>query len=238
MVAATDVTLTNARGVYSSSLAEWTLFACAYFAKDFPRMRAAQADARWAPYDVEELRGRTLGVVGFGDIGQAAARLAKAYGMRVVALRRSTAPPAPDAPCDAVFPPEQLHALMGASDYVVMATPLTPATTKLVDAAAFGAMKRTGVFINVGRGPCVDEAALTAALQAGSIRGAALDVFEVEPLPASSALWALPNALLSPHCADRTADFQAAAMRAFVANAARYVERKPLDCVVDKAAGY
>jgi phosphoglycerate dehydrogenase-like enzyme len=270
LASAAHITLTNARGVYSASLAEWALFAAAYFAKDLPRLRAQQADARWEPYDVrppfcampirtrntrtsvtsrcprtpirtqvEELRGRTLGVVGFGDIGRAAARLARAYGMRVLALRR-TAParPDPDAPCDEVFPPERLHDLMAASDYVVMATPLTPETTKLVDRAAIGAMRRRGVFINLGRGPCVEEQALIEALQAGAIRGAALDVFEVEPLPRSSPLWALPNALLSPHCADRTADFQADAMRAFAANAARYVAGQALESVVDKAAGY
>ncbi len=109
---------------------------------------------------VEELRGRTLGVVGFGDIGRAAARLAKAYGMRVLALRRSASPPEPDAPCDAYVSSDKLAELMGASDYIVMATPLTPQTTKLIDAAAIAAMKPTGVFINIGRGPCVDEAAL------------------------------------------------------------------------------
>jgi phosphoglycerate dehydrogenase-like enzyme len=102
-------------------------------------------------------------VVGFGDIGRAAARLARAYGMRVLALRRT--PPAagrpdPDAPCDEAFPPERLHDLMAASDYVLMATPLTPETTKLIDGAAIGAMRKRGVFINLGRGPCVDEAAL------------------------------------------------------------------------------
>jgi phosphoglycerate dehydrogenase-like enzyme len=156
---ASPVTLSNARGVYSHSLAEWTLFAAAYFAKDLPRLLAAKADARWAPYDVEELRGRTLGVVGFGDIGRAAARLARAYGMRVAALRRSAQPDA-SLPYDDAYPPERLNDLMAASDYVVMATPLTPETTKLIGAAALGAMKPTGVFINIGRGPCVDEQAL------------------------------------------------------------------------------
>jgi phosphoglycerate dehydrogenase-like enzyme len=158
---AKGVALTNARGIYSGSLAEWALFACAYFAKDLPRLLAAQATATWAPYDVEELRGRTLGVVGFGDIGQATARLAQAYGMRVIATRRRAAPPEPGAPCDEFYALDRLPALMGASDYVVMATPLTPETTKLVSREAIAAMKPTGVFINIGRGPCVDEAALT-----------------------------------------------------------------------------
>jgi len=160
LAAAREVVLTNARGVYSSSLAEWALFAAAYFAKDLPRMLAAKADSRWAPYDVEELRGRTLGVVGFGDIGQATARLAQAYGMRVVATRRRAAPPETDAPCDEFFALDRLPALMAASDYVVMATPLTHETAKLIGREAIAAMKPTGVFVNIGRGPCVDEAAL------------------------------------------------------------------------------
>lgn len=160
LAAASGVTLTNARGVYSSSLAEYALFAAAYLAKDLPRLRKQQADATWLPYDVEELRGRTLGVVGFGDIGQATARLARAYGMRVIATRRRAAPPEPDAPCDEYFAIDRLPALMAASDYVVMATPLTPETTRLVGRDAIAAMKATGVFINIGRGPCVDEAAL------------------------------------------------------------------------------
>ena len=160
LAAAREVVLTNARGVYSSSLAEWALFAAAYFAKDLPRMLAAKADARWAPYDVEELRGRTLGVVGFGDIGQATARLAQAYGMRVVATRRRAAPPETDAPCDEFYALDRLPALMAASDYVVMATPLTHETAKLISREAIAAMKPTGVFVNIGRGPCVDEAAL------------------------------------------------------------------------------
>ena len=164
---ARHVTLTNARGVYSASLAEWALFACAYFAKDLPRLLRAQAGATWAPYDVEELRGRTLGVVGFGDIGQATARLAQAYGMRVVATRRRAAPPEPDTPCDQFYPLHHLPELMATSDYVVMATPLTPETTKLVGREAIAAMKPTGVFINIGRGPCVDEAALTECVTRG-----------------------------------------------------------------------
>jgi phosphoglycerate dehydrogenase-like enzyme len=122
---------------------------------------------------VEELRGRTLGIIGFGDIGRAAARLARAYGMRIAALRRGGAAATPDdpaAPCDEAVPPEHLAQLMGTSDYVLLATPLTPETVNIVDAAALAAMKRTGVFINLGRGPCVDEAALTACVAALLLR--------------------------------------------------------------------
>lgn len=157
------VTLTNAKGVYSHSLAEYALTACNWFAKDLPRLQAAKKAHNWDPYAVEELRGKTMGIIGYGDIGQACGRLAKAFKMRVVALRRRTqlsAAEAAEGVLDALHSPEQLHALMAESDFVVMATPHTPQTDKMVDAAALAAMKPTGVFINVGRGKCVDEPAL------------------------------------------------------------------------------
>mmetsp|Transcript_41935 Transcript_41935/g.133838 ORF Transcript_41935/g.133838 Transcript_41935/m.133838 type:complete len:293 (-) Transcript_41935:408-1286(-) len=179
------VPLTNAKGVYSHSLAEYVLTCCNWFAKDLPRLQAQKADARWEPYDVEELRGTTMGVVGYGDIGQAAARLGRAFGMKVAALRRRPGPPGEPNPPDFTFGSDQLCELMAASDYVVMATPYTPHTDKLMSKEAIAAMKPTGVFINVGRGKCVDEEALVAALRDKRIRGAALDVFATEPLPES-----------------------------------------------------
>ena len=234
-----DVPLTNARGVYSASLAEWALLSCLYFAKDLPRLLAAKNDRRWAPYDVEELRGKTLGVVGYGDIGRQAACLAKAFGMKVLALKRTAVPGGGgDGVAEAFFAPDGLHLMLAACDYVLMATPLTPETLKMLGAAEFGAMRPHAVFINLGRGACIDEEALIQALSSGALRGAALDVFATEPLPAASQLWALPNVLLSPHCADRTASFQHDAMRAFVANAHRYTSGLPLLSRVDKRAGY
>ncbi|KAG2433121.1 hypothetical protein HYH02_012823 [Chlamydomonas schloesseri] len=235
------VTLTNAKGVYSHSLAEYCLTACNWFAKDLPRLRRQQSEAKWEPYDVEELRGKTLGVVGYGDIGQACARLAKAFRMRVVALRRRTELSAEEKAAGVVermYSPDQLDELMAASDYVVMATPHTPATDKMVGAAAIAAMRPHGVFINLGRGKCVDEKALIAALQAGRIRGAALDVFETEPLPADSPLWRLDNVLLSPHCADRTKEFQFESLEFFLENMGRFMAGQPLANVCDKRSGY
>jgi phosphoglycerate dehydrogenase-like enzyme len=123
-------------------------------------------------------------------------------------------------------------------DYVVAAAPLTPATRHLIGDAALGAMKKTAVVMNVGRGPVIDEAALIRALEAGRIRGAALDVFEVEPLPADSPLYKLRNVLLSPHCADHTADWLEQAMKFFVQNFTRFAAGEPLRNVVDKRAGY
>jgi phosphoglycerate dehydrogenase-like enzyme len=146
--------------------------------------------------------------------------------------------PLPPKKQDAVYTPDQICDLMAASDYVVAATPYTPETDKLVSAAAIAAMRPTGVFINLGRGRCVDEDALVEALTHRRIRGAALDVFATEPLPAASPLWKLPNVLMSPHCADRTKDFQFESLAWFVDNAGRYLRGEPLLAACDKRAGY
>lgn len=236
-----DVTLTNAKGVYSHSLAEYALTCCSWFAKDFPRMLRAKAAAEWDPYEVEELRGKTLGVVGYGDIGQATARLARAFKMRVVALRRRaelSAEERAEGVLDALYTPAQLLDLMTASDYVVAATPWTPQTNKIISRDAIAAMRPNGVLVNVGRGKCVDEEALIEALTERRIRGAALDVFAAEPLPAASPLWGLPNAFLSPHCADRTKEFQFESLERFVENVGRYMAGKDLVAVCDKRSGY
>eukprot|EP00775_Hariotina_reticulata_P005492 gene5492-5727_t len=235
------VTLTNAKGVYSHSLAEYALTCCSWFAKDFPRLLAAKAAHQWDAYDVEELRGKTLGVVGLGDIGKATAALAKAFKMKVIGLRRNTTLTAAEQAegiVDKIFSPIQLNDLMAASDYVVVSTPYTPATHQLVNAAAIGAMKPTGVLINVGRGKCMDEAALIKALAGNQIRGAALDVFETEPLPADSPLWDLPNVFMSPHNADRTKEFQFESLELFIQNMQRYMAGEQLLNIVDKRAGY
>jgi len=245
LVDAESVTVTNAKGTYSHSLAEYALTCASYFAKDFPRLLAAKKSRSWEPFDVEELRGRTLGVVGYGDIGQATARLARAFGMRVVALRRRTelsAGEREEGVLSELFGPDRLLDLAAACDYVVAALPHTPATHGLVSRAFLEAMRPNGVFINVGRGKTVDEAALVDVLRAGRIRGAGLDVFFEEPLPASSPLWALENVLISPHNADRTKEFQFESLELFVQNVDRYVGAGG-DCAAllnrcDKRGGY
>lgn len=232
------VPLTNSSGVYSRSLGEFVAAAVLFFAKDFHRMQRNQAAGRWEQFDVEEVHGKTMGIVGYGDIGRAAAKLAKALGMQVIALRRHPEKSRADELLDEVLGTERLLELMARSDYVVAAAPLTPDTRGLVGAAAIGAMKPSGVFINVGRGPVVDEAALIAALQNKAIRGAALDVFEHEPLPHAHPLYALDNLLLSPHCADHTQTWIDDAMRFFMQNLERFIAGEPLMNVVEKRLGY
>jgi phosphoglycerate dehydrogenase-like enzyme len=232
------VPLTNSSGVYSRSLGEFVAAAVLYFAKDFPRMRRNQAAQRWETFDVDETHGATMGIVGYGDIGRACARLAQALGMRVLALRRRPEMSQGDPLVDEALGNDRLHELMARSDYVVVAAPLTPDTRGLVDAAAIAAMKPTGVLVNVGRGAVIDEQALVDALQRRAIRGAALDVFTQEPLPAGHPFWAMEQVLMSPHTADHTATWIDDAMRFFVANLERFTRGEGLLNVVEKRLGY
>lgn len=232
------VVLTNGRGVFGPGLGEYVAAAVLFFAKDLGRMRRSQAARRWDPFFVEWVRGRTLGIVGYGDIGRAVAERMRAFGMRILALRRRPERTAGDPLVDEVLGPERLVELMGRSDYVVISTPLTPETRGLIGEREIAAMKPTGVLVNVGRGRVVDEEALVRALAERRIRGAALDVFATEPLPAEHPLWGMEHVLLSPHCGDQTQGWVAEAMQAFFENLTRFQRGEPLAGVVDKRRGY
>jgi phosphoglycerate dehydrogenase-like enzyme len=237
-VVAHPAVVTNGRGAFSPALAEFVLGALLFFAKDLRRLVRQQEARAWEGFDMERLEGRTVGIVGFGDIGRAVASRLQPLGMEILALRRRPELAAPDPLVTETFPPERLLDLMARADDVVLATPLTPQTRGLVGREAIAAMKRTAVLVNVGRGPVVDERALVEALEAGRLRGAALDVFETEPLPAESPLWRLPNVLLSPHCADHVPGWVDEAMRVFLRQLERFQRSAPLTDVVDKARGY
>jgi len=218
-------TLTNAQGVFSEILAEFVIGAVLFFAKGFRRMLRSQQAGVWDQFDTVQVAGQIMGVIGFGDIGRAAARRAEALGMQVIALRRRSEP-------------ERRRELLARSDYIVLSAPLTPETRGIVGEAELRAMMRTAVLINVGRGPLVDEAALIAALREARIGGAALDVFDQEPLPTGHPFYALDNVLLSPHAADHTPDWKQRAMQMFLDNFERYRKGEPLRNVVDKQRGY
>lgn len=232
------VPLTNARGVFSEVLAEFAIGAVLFFAKDFRRMVLSQRAGIWDPFDTVEIRGQTLGMIGYGDIGRAVASRAHALGMTVLAMRRRPERSRGDPYLTEVFAADQKHEILARSDYVVMATPLTPESQGLIGAPEFDAMKRSAVLINIGRGPVVDERALVDALERKRIRGAALDVFNVEPLPADHPFYKLENVLLSPHCADHTPDWKQRTMLAFLENFERFRQGEPLLNVVDKKNGY
>ena len=235
---ASPAILTTGRGAFSSSLAEFVVASLLFFVKDLGRMVKSHEAGVWDPFDIEMLQGRTLGIVGYGDIGRAAAERVRPLGMRVLALRRRPERSVGDPLVDEVLPPERLDDLMARADDVLVAAPLTPATRGLVDAAALAAMKPDGVLVNVGRGAVVDEAALVAALREGRIRGAALDVFETEPLPADHPFWSLPNVLLSPHCADHVPGWIEDVMHVFLKNLERFRRGETLLNVADKIHGY
>ena len=232
------VILTNGRGVFSQSLGEFVLGAILFFAKDFRRMIRSQEAGIWDPFDVEEVSLQTVGILGYVEIGRAVARRTKALGMKVLALRRRPVLSSDDPLIDELIPPERKAELMRRSDYVVAALPNTRLTRSLIGASELDAMKPTAVIINVGRGPVIDETALISALRQKRIRGAALDVFETEPLPAGHAFFGLDNVLLSPHCADHTSDWLDQAMQLFLDNFERFRKGEPLLNIVDKQSGY
>ena len=226
------VTLTNSRGVYSQSLGEFVIAGALFFAKDIRRLLGAQTERKWEPFTMQELRGATMGIVGFGDIGRACATRAEALGMRVLAMRRNA-----DA-SKGEFGPDGLIDMIRQCDYVVAAAPLTPQTRGMIGEREIAAMKPTAVLMNVGRGPVIDEAALIPALAAKRIRGAALDVFTQEPLPSDHPYFTFDNVLLSPHCADNTPTWNEEAMQFFLRNFDRFAKGEALLNVVDKHAGY
>lgn len=231
------VPLTNGSGVFSQSLGEFAMAMVLYFAKDFPRTLRNQRAGRWEPFDVDEIDRQTMGIVGYGDIGRACARRAKAMGMHVLALKRHP-PEKPDPLIEQFYQPQHLAEMLVQCDYVVVAAPLTRETHHLMSDAQFAAMKRSAVVINVGRGPVVDQAALVRALEAGTIRGAGLDVFEKEPLAEGDPLWKMENVFISPHSADHTRDWLDQAMRFFLRQYERFTKGEPLENVVDKRLGY
>ena len=232
------VPLTNSRGIFSNSLAEFTLGGCLFFAKRFRRLVHNQEAGRWEQFDNEELRGKVIGIVGFGSIGQAVARLARAFGMRVLAVRKRPGLSLPEPLAGAVYGHDGLGEVLPQCDFVVAASPLTPETRGLLGEPEFRAMKPSAVFVNVGRGPVVDEAALIRALEERWIHGAALDVFEKEPLPDGHPFYQMEHVLLSPHCADHSATWLQDAMQCFLRNFRRFASGLPLENLVDKQLGY
>lgn len=200
---------------------------------DVDRLKADQEARRWAPYFPNRLHGKTLGLVGIGAIGQVIARVAQALGMVVVGLGR-TRRRAPFV--DRVYPRSALQTMLGVCDVVVVVVPLTPETQGLIGAAEFRAMTRRPWFINIARGPVVDEEALMAGLREGRLAGAILDVFTVEPLPPDSPLWTMPNVIITPHMAGPT--YPHDVVPTFNENLRRYLAGRRLRNLVDPRRGY
>jgi phosphoglycerate dehydrogenase-like enzyme len=253
------IPLTNSRGVHAIPIAEHVVGMLAALARGFRAAVIEQTttgmrrERWWGESEVpEELHGKTLGLYGYGAIGREVARRAGAFGMRVVALRRrAERPPSWDPELlraiglpeeeprvDRVLGPEDRDRLLEESDALVVTAALTPETEGSLDARAFARMKRGSWLVNVARGKIVREADLVEALRSGHLGGAALDVFETEPLPPESPLYTLERVLLTPHVSGLSRGFWPREMALFRANLARYREGRPLLNLVDTARGY
>ena len=233
---ASDVVLTNSQGVFDRAMAEYVLGLVIAFAKRLPETLALQSQRSWKYRLTERLEGRRAFVVGVGSIGREIARLLRAAGLQVTGVGTRAREGDPDF--GRIYPVSELAGLLPQAHYVIAVTPLTDATRGLFGAREFRAMKPTARFINVGRGEVVQEAALIDALRQGEIAGAALDVFETEPLPADSPLWSMPQVIISPHMSGDFEEHPQALSDLFIENFRRYREGEPLLNVVDKSLGY
>ncbi len=239
-----EVVVTNSREVHGPVVAEHVMALLFALAKKLPQAVAFQQKHIWGQEAIwtdgahpREIAGATLGLIGVGSIGGRVAQMASALGMRVIAVREHVEKGNPEG-IRQVFAPSAIDQMLKQSDYVVLAAPLIAATTGLINAERLAAMKLDAYLINVGRGAQVDEAALAEALRTRRIAGAALDVFEREPLPPESPLWGLDNLLITPHTAGLTEKLWHRHYELFSDNLRRYLARQPLRFVVDKHKGY
>jgi D-2-hydroxyacid dehydrogenase (NADP+) len=224
--------LTNSSGASAPSIAQYVIAMMLHCVKLVDQWRAQQQKHDWAQLRPGELTGLTAGIIGTGSIGGEVARLAKAFHMRTIGMRRSTAS-TPNI--DEMVPPERLPYLLAESDFIVLACPLTKETEGLIGAGELQTMKPSSTLINVARGRVVDEAALIEALEQGTIAGACLDVFTVEPLPETSTLWDLPNVVVTPHNSGPSPLNMERAMAIFLDNLDRFAQGRELRNLVEKA---
>jgi phosphoglycerate dehydrogenase-like enzyme len=230
---------TTASGVHGQPLAEFCAMAMLMFSRNLWQMQRLQAERRWERFGATDLAGRTLGVIGMGRIGAEVARLGRAFGMTVLGVKRTTAGvAAADVGCDELFGPADLAAVLRRAEFLVIATPHTTETEQMLGAAELALLPPGAVLINIGRGSVLDEAALVAALREGRLGGAALDVFEREPLPAESPLWSLPNVLVSPHSASTSDRENGRITDLFCDNLRRYLAGAPLRNVLNTETLY
>ena len=239
-----DVILTNAREVHGAVVAEQVIAMIFAVAKRIPQALRFQQKRVWGQEAIwkedhgpREIAGATLGLIGLGTIGRNVASHATALGMKVIAVRQHVDATTPDS-VHQVLPPSKINEMLAAADSVVLAAPVTPATRHMIGREQLAKMKSDAVLINVGRGSLVDETALLEALQQRKIGGAALDVFDQEPLPPDSPLWGLENLLVTPHTAGMTAKLWERHYTVFAENLRRYLSGQPLLALVDKKSGY
>ena len=241
--------VTNARGVFSRPIAEYVLMMILAVSRRLPQLLELQRERTWQPLEGSELRDVTVGIVGLGSIGRAVGGLATAFGCRVIAVRRRPESGVEssregddlsfgEAMLDRVGGPEMLPELLGESDFIVLAAPLTPETENMINADTLAMVKAGSWLINVARGRLIDERALLRALRDGPLGGAVLDTFREEPLPALSSFYELPNVIVTPHTAWSSGRVLDRSVDLFCDNLRRFATGEPLLNVVDPAAGY
>lgn len=232
---ASAVRVANGRGISGGVMAEYALGWMLHFARRVERNAEQQARREWRMYAPARLEGATCGILGMGAIGRALADRAKALGMRVIGTQRS---PEPYGNADLVLGEDGTDTVIAESDYLVVILPLTPATRGSLGADRLAKLKPEAVLVNMARGGIVDESAVAALLRDGRLRGAALDVFDEEPLPETSPLWDVPNLVVTPHVAGFSRDYLPLSFEIFVENLRRLEAGEPLRNEIDPARGY
>lgn len=235
-----EVIVTTGRGNYASVIAEHVFGMMLMLSRDFVKMLGRQKEHSWERrIQAVELKGKTFGLVGLGSIGQEVAQRSRAFGMRIIATKRTVPDPSvPRGLVDELIPSSNLEHLLTESDFVLLSLPSTGETKSYLKEPQLRAMKPTAFLLNVGRGDAVEEEALIKALQEGWIAGAGLDVFRREPLPPESPLWDMPNVIITPHTAGFSERFLERATGTFIQNLRRYVSGEPMINVLDRRRGY
>jgi phosphoglycerate dehydrogenase-like enzyme len=232
------VMITGVSGIHATPIGEFVLELMLMFAKGAPQCFQMKQKREWQRFLPTVLRGKTVGIIGLGNIGQEVARLSKAFGMRVIATRRSVKMTGRARYVDRLLPAKQLPSLLAESDFAVISVPYTPETHHLIGEKELAMMKPTAYLINIARGSIIDEEALIRALDEKQIAGAGLDVTAREPLPAESRLWDFDNVILSPHVAGGMEEYVTRATELFCENLRRYLAGKKLRNVIDRKRGY
>jgi phosphoglycerate dehydrogenase-like enzyme len=237
----TELIVTTASGIHAQPLAEFVFAALLFHTKELGRLQTDQRAHQWNRFAGSELVGQTMAIIGPGRIGREIARIARAFRMRVVALGRDSNPARAEAlGIDRIYGREDVHAMLGEADCLVVCAPLTPETEDLLGASEFSALKPGVVFVNIGRGAIVDEDALLRGLRDGRIAFAALDVFRDEPLPAESPFWDMPNVMINPHSASTVVTENAKLAELFTRNLGHYLagEFDQMSPILDKRRLY